>query len=210
MIIFLKSWVNQIIVAVIIATILEMLLPDGKNKKYIKMVIGIYVLFCIINPIITKATGKNLDISNFNYEKYINKDVIETTSQDFENNNSKLIKQAYIDNIQNDIKSKMKQKGYEVLNIEVEIIEDTDEYGKIQNVNLKLEKIENKEKNKKGNISENTIKIENVNINMNNNVINNQVSNVKEKLNISDDEKIEIIKFLSNEYSIDEHNIVIN
>ena len=168
------------------------------------------ILFCIINPIITKATGKNLDISNFNYEKYINKDVIETTSQDFENNNSKLIKQAYIDNIQNDIKSKMKQKGYEVLNIEVEIIEDTDEYGKIQNVNLKLEKIENKEKNKKGNISENTIKIENVNINMNNNVINNQVSNVKEKLNISDDEKIEIIKFLSNEYSIDEHNIVIN
>ena len=35
MIDFLKTWSNQIIVAVIIATILEMIIPDGNNKKYI-------------------------------------------------------------------------------------------------------------------------------------------------------------------------------
>ena len=43
MIDFIKQWENQIIVAIIIATIFEMILPNSNNKKYIKMIIGIYV-----------------------------------------------------------------------------------------------------------------------------------------------------------------------
>lgn len=212
MIEFLKDWTNQIIVAVIIATILEMLLPDAKNNKYIKMVIGLYLLVCIINPVITKVTGKDIDISKFNYKKYFDEEIIETTSQDFENNNSKLIKQAYIDNIKNDIKIKIKQKGYEVISLDIDIIEDEnkDTYGTIQNVNLKLEKIEDKRKSKKETTSANTIKIENVHININKNTINNQINNVKEKSNISYNEKIEIMEYLLNEYSIDKKSIVIN
>ena len=52
MIQFLSSWAEQIVLAVIIATIIELILPQNKNKKYIQMVIGIYVLFNIISPII--------------------------------------------------------------------------------------------------------------------------------------------------------------
>ena len=36
-----------IIIAVIIGTIIEMLLPKNKNSKYIKVVIGMFVLFTI-------------------------------------------------------------------------------------------------------------------------------------------------------------------
>lgn len=212
MIEFLKTWANQIIVAVIIATILEMLLPDGKNKKYIKLVIGIYVLFCIIGPIITKVTGTNIDISKFNYEKYFDREIVQTTSQDFESNNSKLIKQAYIDKIKSDITTKLNKKGYEIISLDIEIIEDEnkDTYGAIQNLSLEVEKLENKEKNKKESTRTNTIKIENVDINVNNNMTNNESNTVKEKTNISDNEKIEIIEYLSDEYSIDKKSIVIN
>lgn len=212
MIDWLKTWANQIVVAVIIATIFEMLLPNGNNKKYIKIVIGIYVLFTIIQPIITKITEESFDISNFNYEKYFDKDVIETNSQEFENNNSKFIKQAYIDNIESDIKTKIKQKGYEIISLYIEIIEDEnkDTYGTIQNMNLKVEKLENKEERKKEITSTNTIRIENVDINTNNNTINNESNNLKEKLNIPDNEKIKLIEYLSNEYSIDKKSIVIN
>ncbi len=49
----ISSWAEQIIIAVIIATILEMILPKGNSKKYIKTVIGIYILYTIISPIIT-------------------------------------------------------------------------------------------------------------------------------------------------------------
>ena len=54
---FLSSWAEQIVLAVIIATIIELILPNSKNKKYIQMVIGIYIMFNIISPII-----KNKDI----------------------------------------------------------------------------------------------------------------------------------------------------
>ena len=52
MISFMSSWAEQIVLAVIVATIIEMILPQNKNRKYIQMVIGIYVLFNIISPII--------------------------------------------------------------------------------------------------------------------------------------------------------------
>ena len=48
MINFLSSWAEQIVLAVIIATIIELILPDSKNKKYIQMVIGVYILFNIM------------------------------------------------------------------------------------------------------------------------------------------------------------------
>ena len=56
MIEWLKNWTNSIIVAVIIAVIFELIIPNGNNKKYIKMVISLYVLFVILDPIISKFT----------------------------------------------------------------------------------------------------------------------------------------------------------
>lgn len=49
MIDFLSNWAQGIIVAVIIATIIEMILPNGSSKKYVKVVVGIYILFTIIS-----------------------------------------------------------------------------------------------------------------------------------------------------------------
>lgn len=209
MIEFIKSWANQIIVAVIIATIFEMLLPNGNNKKYIKMIIGLYVLFTIIQPIITKVTRNNIDISDFNYKKYFNEDVLESSSQDFEDNNSKLIKQAYIDNIKSDIKTKLKQKGYEVISCNVNIINsgNEEEYGIIENISLKIKKVADEEKSTEE--TSNIIKVENVDINISNSS-NNNTNNTEEKSNLSEKEKTEIIEYLANEYSINKKDIVIN
>lgn len=207
MIEFIKNWANQIIVAVIIATIIEMILPSGNNKKYIKIIIGLYVLFTIIQPIIIKVTGESINISDFNYRKYFDEDIIETSTEDFENNNSKLIKQAYIDNIKEDIKSKIKQKGYEVINCSIDILDDEnkDTYGTIQSISLKIKKQENELEE-----SSNIIKVENVDIDISDNSNNVNNTNSIEKSNLSDDEKIEVIEYLAEEYSIQKNNIVIN
>lgn len=204
MINFLKTWSNQIIVALMIATIFEMILPNGNNKKYIKMIIGLYVLFTVVQPIVTKITGNNLEIADFNYKKYFKEDILETSFQDFEDNNSKLIEQSYIDNIKNDMKIKVKQKGYEVLSINIHIAqnENSDSYGTLENVQINVKRIEKEEDNN----ASNTIKIENVDINIQNTVNN----SAKEKANLSEKEKNELIQYLSNEYSIDIKNIVIN
>ncbi len=203
MITFLKNWANQIIVALIIATIFEMILPNGNNKKYIKMIIGLYVLFTIIQPVLAKITGNNLEIANLNYEKYFDKSILETSSQDFDNNNSKLIEQAYIDNIKNDIKIKIKQKGYEVVNCNISIIsnEKSQEYGVLESIQIQVKKIE---EYKQSNINE--INVENVEISIDNK----NVINTSETSNLSNTEKTKLIEYISSEYSIDKKNIIIN
>ena len=61
MIEFLSSWAKGLGVAIVIVSILEMFLPNNKTKKYIRMIMGIYIIFNIISPFI-----KNKDIFNFN------------------------------------------------------------------------------------------------------------------------------------------------
>ena len=196
MIDFIKTWANQIIVAVIIATIFEMILPNGNNKKYIKMVIGIYVLFTLIQPIASKITGKEFTIST-NYEKYFDEDILETSADDFENNNSKLIEEAYINNIKHDVQAKIEQKGYELASCNISIITTKENYGAIENMILS---VQNKEQ--KSNTS-NRIEIEKVEINIGE-------EKIVETSNITEREKQDIIEYLAEEYSIDKTSIIIN
>ena len=49
--------------AIIIGTVIEMILPEGNCKKYIKVVIGIYIVFTIVSPVITKFTGESISVS---------------------------------------------------------------------------------------------------------------------------------------------------
>lgn len=40
-------------VCIFVALIIEMLVPNGNIKKYVRVVIGIYIIFVILNPIIS-------------------------------------------------------------------------------------------------------------------------------------------------------------
>lgn len=201
MIEWLKNWTNQIIVASIIAIILEMIIPEGNNKKYIKIIIGIYILFTIINPVVSGFTGNDINIENLEIEKYLSTGEAKTvtSTEKFENNNSKLIKQAYIENIKTDIKTKLKQKGYKVedIKLNVEFNEDLESYGTICNIKLIL--------NKEQEIKENSIIVNEVNIN-----INNEKNIQSDKKNITENEKQLIIEYLSSEYSVNKEDIIIN
>ena len=61
---WISNWIQGIIIAVIIGTIIEMLLPEGNCKKYVKVVIGVYILFSIVSPVITKVTGSEFRVSD--------------------------------------------------------------------------------------------------------------------------------------------------
>ena len=98
MISFLSSWAEQVILAVIIATILELILPNSKNKKYVQMVIGVYVLFNIISPIIKNK--EKLVFSEIDLDKYITTSTkVEQSSMDAR------LEKIYLDELENNIKS---------------------------------------------------------------------------------------------------------
>ncbi|WLD91998.1 stage III sporulation protein AF [Alkalihalobacillus sp. AL-G] len=49
---FIYEWITNIILIILLATILELLLPSSSFQKYIKVVIGLLLIIAILNPLI--------------------------------------------------------------------------------------------------------------------------------------------------------------
>ena len=208
MISFISSWAQGIIVAVIIATIIEMILPEGSSKKYIKVVIGIYILFVIVTPAINQFSKKTIDVSSvINYEFEGKTKQVSTKS--LEKNNSLNIKNMYEMNLKSDIKNKIRSKGFCVDSVEVEILDD-DEYT-INKIDVVIsgekedeEKIENQNKKNVVTIVDN---IEKVTIDLSKQKSNSEEEN---KYTISTKNANILKAYLSNTYNVDTKNIVIH
>jgi len=215
---FLNTWLQTIIVSVIIATIVEMILPSGNNKKYIKVVLGIYVVFNIITPVINKITNDGFEISSIiNIDEYSKKmeeykiDTLDESSITAKNNNS--IEQIYILNLEKDMKAKLEEKGYKVDKIEI-FLQGNEEY-LIEKVELYIEKENNKEEsidNKTSDITKDIDQIkevEKVNIQIQNNnqleeTKNVENKNLNNKNSITEKEKQEIKEYIASIYEAKE------
>ena len=208
---WISSWAGQIIVAVIIATIIEMILPNGNNKKYIKTVIGVYVLFTIISPVVTNVLGKDFSLDTFSYEDYFRQsDSYTQLSEDFSNSTNSNIENAYVINLEQDIKNKLKQKGYLVSNIKLEIeFQDEEKYGTIKNVQMNIQNIEKKEEGKNNTVSSNTINDINVNKIQVGNSTNKTITNMSEGKTLTSTQTKEIKEYLNDEYGVDKEQIII-
>lgn len=116
-----------------------MILPEGNSKKYIKVVIGVYVLFTIVSPVITKVSGKEIKVSDIlDLNEYIEEMQETSKMQNYiEIENEENIMNIYVNGIKEDMKAKIEAKGYIVNNIEIGIT-DYETYS-IQEVILDVE-----------------------------------------------------------------------
>ena len=202
MIKFINSWTQGIILAVIIATIIEIILPEGKNKKYVKTVIGVYILFTIIYPLINKFTKVNINSLLENTTKQM------STYQ--ENNSLKIDTDKYIEDtyrkkVEEDIKNKANEKKLNIISLNVYIeTEDEKRYGMLNSLVMKVEKckINNKEEN---NTSVNQIK----EINISKAMQNNEVAEKKDKT-VTEKEIDEFKEYINSTYYLEKEKIHIN
>ena len=140
---WVNSWIQGIIIAVIISTIIEMILPQGNCKKYIKVVIGVYILFTIVSPVITKLSGKDFSLSNMiDLDEYVQASS-SNTQEELEASQEEQIKNIYINSLKSDMTEKIKSKGYEIISIDLEI-ENNEQYT-LKQIDLSLQKSENEE-----------------------------------------------------------------
>lgn len=199
---YLTSWAQGVIVAVIIATIIEMILPNNGNAKYVKVVIGVFILFSIISPVINqlKSTDESAKLDKY-IQNNTSKSTVKTSTANIDSKST--IKKMYEENLKIDIKSKVNQKGYTIGNINLEIL-DNDEYT--------LNKIEFKviEKNNSNSKAKNTTtiveNIENIKVSLGGS----RKDDKKEQQSIiSESEKRKLKEYLSSVYEVNENNIVI-
>ena len=207
MISFISSWTQGIIVSVIIASIIEMILPDGNSKKYVKVVIGVFILFSIVSPVINKFTKKEINISSIvDVEKY--SDAKQVSSTNLEVNTSLNIKQMYETNLKVDIKNKIESKGFKVKDITINISDD--EY-KIEKIDIGIMGEINEESEVKNNKkSKNNVigivdSIEKISVD-----ISSKVSKEEKEYVISSKDANTLKEYLSNVYDVNSKNIFIH
>lgn len=195
-----------------------MILPEGNSKKYIKVVIGIYVLFTIVSPVITKLSGKEIKVSEIlDLNEYIQE--VEASSkmkESVENENAGNITNIYVNGIKEDMKAKIEAKGYVVNNIELRI----GNYDTYEIAEVKLDIVTNKnsyqeDDTNKTNEVEQVQQVEKVKVDILNNEIEEEKQeeqessrNQENKLSIT--QKQEIKEYLSSTYGISMNNISIN
>lgn len=151
MISFLNVWAEQIIVAVIIATIIELILPNNKNKKYIQMVIGIYILFNIISPVIKNKESIKIEDYKIEDNTVSSRDVLDQTSMD------KRLEKIYLEELEKNVKSKFEEKGFLVSKCTIDAVLDTNKKNAgIHLITVKIKNTTNKQEveNVKNEISE--------------------------------------------------------
>ena len=199
MIKFINSWAQGIILAVIIATIIEIILPEGKNKKYVKTVIGIYILFTIIYPLINKLTKTNINTLIENTTKQM------STYQ--ENNSLKIDTDKYIEStykkkIEEDIRKRANEKNLNISSLNVYIeTEDENRYGMLNSLVIKVERNEASKKNN------NVNQIKEVNISKD--VQSNEIIENKDKT-VTEKEINEFKEYINTTYYLEKEKIHIN
>lgn len=125
MILKIRQWCEGIIITIIICIIIECLIPNGNNKKYAKVVIGIYIMYITFNPILNLL---NYDLefenifSNVKYEETY-------SSIDYD------IKDIYILGIEENIKEEVESLGYKIENVEISVDSN---YENIEKIELKI------------------------------------------------------------------------
>ena len=226
----INVWTQGILIATIIAIIIQLILPENKNKKYIKVIIGIYILFCIIHPVIGKSVNledydlENYNLVNYNYvgsgssigntdfigndnftgntDLFGNKDFIEDTRKGSSKYQyNKSVNEEFRKRFINDVNTKLNTMGYS--SDDIDVIFDDD-------YNIKHLKILNIQKYS----NDKSVNIKDVNISI-------DYGNKKENENrgsdddnkngkIKESEKTKLKKYFGDTYKINENEIEIS
>lgn len=201
MIEFLSSWAKNLGVTIVLVSIFEMLLPNNKTKKYIRAVLGVFVLFNIISPFINNK--EKLSMSSIDLENY-------TINEKSEVNQSTMddrIQKLYEDQLEKDIKNKLNEKGYNVTSCKVKANIAENEKSSITKIKLEVEKSkEEQTTNVENKIVTEVQKIKPINTKIENDT--NEEKTSTKKISKSDIQSIK--KFLSEEYGVSEKCLEIN
>ena len=199
MIEFLSKWIEGIAITVIIASIFEMILPNGNIKKYVKVILGIYVIFSIISPFTNNKVMGNFDLSK-KIEKYSENIETKDFSKD-ESSSEKKLNSIYENTFEKELIKTIEKEGFIIYKCDVKgNFNAEEENAGISKINII---IEDKKIIKKKSEENNEIKIDNVNEikKVEINIDNKTANKAEEVVNAKDVDTLR--KYLSKHYEID-------
>lgn len=119
----MQGYILAVLGIVIISVLVEIILPSGQTAKYIRSILAVFVVYVLVNPIISFLNN------DFDLKKYLTVDQIKLNHTLLDN-----LYQSQIQAKQTDLENKLKEEGY--LNVEVvlvyEIVEEEIKISKVK------------------------------------------------------------------------------
>ncbi len=199
----ISMWTKNITLAVVVVSIFEMLLPNQKMKQYIKVVMGLYILFNILSPLIGKDMSIDVNeiISN-SQAQITTTEPVDQTSMD------KRLKEIGEEELEKDISKKVENAGFIVNSCQVtlKVADETT----IEKIVLKIDKDEkNIEKSKEETSAENKL-VEEIQKIKKIQIAEEKEEEQQQNKNITMTEINQVKKMLMEEYEVSEKCLKIN
>lgn len=145
----LKGWVSNIVAVIFFVTLVEILLPDGKIKKYIGFIIGILVIITIMAPVVRVLGGNiNIEFPEISSTSSEESSTIENRSGKINQIQSEQVLRVYREKLESSIKEQLKDmKEAECTNVTCLINGyENGKLGEINEIQVSLqEKVKDKE-----------------------------------------------------------------
>lgn len=181
----IKNWIHSIAIFLVFSSLIEIIVPEKKYKKYINLILSLIFILIVLDPII-KFQNIELDIN-----KIISENENEINTNDYEvglvkEKQKELVIQNYKNQLKDQVEGLINNKGFHIEQMDIEIYENKEKknYGKIKELNLEV----SREKN-----TDNEIVIKNI-------IVERDI-NDKRDTRRTDDE-IKIVAHISNYYDI--------
>lgn len=124
---FIREWITNIILFILLATVLDMLLPNSSMQKYTKMITGLLLIAIILTPVF-KIISQDFEAafaSIHNFEKTSDKgmgNLIEMNKKEIQASQEAYILETMAVQLEKDAdKELMEQYGLQITNIEISI-----------------------------------------------------------------------------------------
>lgn len=118
----LNNWCESLIISVILVLLIELLVENNKNKKYIQVITGIFIMFVTLNPFIELLNNNDFDTDFLKIEK--------VSAKPYEEN--ELFENVYIDYTLERIKNVLDSYNLNVLDLDFKLDESKENLEKIE------------------------------------------------------------------------------
>ncbi|RXI99510.1 stage III sporulation protein AF [Anaerobacillus alkaliphilus] len=158
---FLTEWISNIILLILLATILELLLPNSSLQRYVKMVVGLLLLVIILTPLFS-IFSKDVDswVSSIGLTNQIQEEALQN-SVEFKKREIQRAQLAYIsEQVAVQLKRQVEEElvhrfDKEVVDVHVyldDFLQEEDYLNSISKVSIHLRGKKSEEENENGSI----------------------------------------------------------
>lgn len=201
----IKIWIKNIVMVIILVSFLEILMPEGKIKKYLNLIFGFIVMLIILNPIIDFLNNNDeLENEVFKISSELNKKEYSFINSNIENKQMEQLASLYKNRIEEDIIYRVESKyDVKVTKVNVELEDSTEEkMGEIRRLELSVT-------GKTEKTNEEAIPIVKIDIS-NSEQDNIQKENVNQDKNSNTSLRKKIQEDISNIYNLNDDSVVVS